>query len=65
MKAKIKEARKAGDTLGGIFEITVRGLPAGLGSHIQWDRRLDGKLSPLQVVEEILHYLKARGVVHA
>lgn len=45
MKAKIKEARKAGDTLGGIFEITVRGLPAGLGSHIQWDRRLDGKLA--------------------
>ena len=45
MKAKIKEARKAGDTLGGIFEITVRGLSAGLGSHIQWDRRLDGKLA--------------------
>lgn len=45
MKAKIKEARKAGDTLGGIFEITVRGLPTGLGSHIQWDRRLDGKLA--------------------
>lgn len=45
MKAKIKEVRKAGDTLGGIFEITVRGLPAGLGSHIQWDRRLDGKLA--------------------
>ncbi len=45
MKAKIKEARKVGDTLGGIFEITVRGLPAGLGSHIQWDRRLDGKLA--------------------
>lgn len=44
-EAKIKEARKAGDTLGGIFEITVRGLPAGLGSHIQWDRRLDGKLA--------------------
>ncbi|WP_432646572.1 chorismate synthase [Mitsuokella sp.] len=45
MIAKIKQARKDGDTLGGIFEITVRGLPAGLGSHIQWDRRLDGKLA--------------------
>ncbi|MDD6381777.1 chorismate synthase [Mitsuokella jalaludinii] len=45
MKAKIDEAKKTGDTLGGIFEITVRGLPAGLGSHIQWDRRLDGKLA--------------------
>ena len=45
MKEKIKAARKEGDTLGGIFEVTVRGLPAGLGSHIQWDRRLDGKLA--------------------
>lgn len=45
MIAKIKQARKDGDTLGGIFEVTVRGLPAGLGSHIQWDRRLDGKLA--------------------
>lgn len=45
MKAKIDEAKQAGDTLGGIFEVTVRGLPAGLGSHIQWDRRLDAKLA--------------------
>ena len=45
MKEKIKAARKEGDTLGGIFEVTVRGLPAGLGSPIQWDRRLDGKLA--------------------
>lgn len=45
MKAKIDEAKKAGDTLGGIFEVVVRGLPAGLGSHIQWDRRLDAKIA--------------------
>ncbi|TYZ27632.1 chorismate synthase [Selenomonas caprae] len=45
MKAKIDAAKQAGDTLGGIFEVTVRGLPAGLGSHIQWDRRLDAKLA--------------------
>lgn len=45
MKAKIDEAKKAGDTLGGIFEVIVRGLPAGLGSHIQWDRRLDAKIA--------------------
>ena len=36
---------EAGDTLGGIFEVIVRNLPIGLGSHIQWDRRLDGKLA--------------------
>ena len=45
IKARIDEAKAAGDTLGGIFEIVVRGLPVGLGSHTQWDRRLDGKLA--------------------
>lgn len=45
MKQRIDEAKEAGDTLGGVFEVIVRGLPAGLGSHIQWDRRLDGKLA--------------------
>ena len=45
MRIQIDEAKQAGDTLGGIFEVTVRGLPAGLGSHIQWDRRLDAKLA--------------------
>ena len=45
MKARIDAAKAVGDTLGGIFEIVVRGLPAGLGSHVQWDRRLDGQLA--------------------
>ena len=45
IKARIDAAKAAGDTLGGIFEIVVRGLPIGLGSHTQWDRRLDGKLA--------------------
>ena len=45
IKARIDAAKAAGDTLGGIFEIIVRGLPVGLGSHTQWDRRLDGKLA--------------------
>ena len=45
MKKRIDEAKAAGDTLGGIFEVIVRGLPMGLGSHIQWDRRLDARLS--------------------
>ena len=45
MKARIDEAKAAGDTLGGVFEIVVRGLPVGLGSHTQWDRRLDGQLA--------------------
>ena len=45
MKARIDEAKAAGDTLGGIFEVVVQGAPVGLGSHIQWDRRLDARLS--------------------
>lgn len=45
MKARIQEAIKEGDTLGGVFEVIVRGVPLGLGSHIQWDKRLDGKLA--------------------
>ena len=44
MKGVIDAARKAGDTVGGVFEVIVRGLPAGLGSFAQWDRRLDGRL---------------------
>ncbi len=45
MKQRIQEAMAQGDTLGGVFEVIVRGAPLGLGSHIQWDQRLDGKLA--------------------
>lgn len=45
MKRVIKEAMKSGDTVGGIFEVIVTGLPIGLGSYVQWDRRLDGLLA--------------------
>lgn len=45
MIASIDRARERGDTLGGIFEIIVLGLPPGLGSHVHWDRRLEGKLA--------------------
>ena len=45
MKDMIKEAMKNGDTVGGIFEVIVTGLPVGLGSYVQWDRRLDGLLA--------------------
>src|SRR5262245_61003224 len=41
----IDEAKAAGNTLGGWFEVIARGLPVGLGSHIAWDRRLDGRLA--------------------
>jgi chorismate synthase len=45
MKAVVDEAYRTGDTVGGVFEVIARGLPAGLGSHITWDSRLDGRLA--------------------
>jgi len=44
MIARIDAAKKDGNTLGGICEVVVTGLPVGLGSHVSWDRRLDGRL---------------------
>jgi chorismate synthase len=41
----IDQAKAEGNTLGGWFEVIARGLPVGLGSHIAWDRRLDGRLA--------------------
>jgi chorismate synthase len=45
MVAEVDDARKDGDTLGGIVEVLAYGVPPGLGSHVQWDRRLDGRLA--------------------
>ena len=45
MIALIDECKKKGDTLGGVFEVVAIGLPPGLGSHTQWDRKLDGQLA--------------------
>jgi len=45
MKAVVDQAYKTGDTVGGVFEVVARGVPPGLGSHIAWDTRLDGRLA--------------------
>ncbi|MBM3946208.1 MAG: chorismate synthase [SAR202 cluster bacterium] len=45
MTKAIDDAREAGDTVGGIVEVIAEGVPIGLGSHIQWDRKLDAKLA--------------------
>jgi chorismate synthase len=45
MVAEIDDVRKSGDTLGGVVEVVVHGLPPGLGSHVHWDRRLDARLA--------------------
>ena len=45
MVAEVDEARKDGDTLGGVVEVLAYGVPPGLGSHVHWDRRLDSQLA--------------------
>ena len=45
MIAEIDRAREAGDTMGGSFEVIAHGVPPGLGSYVQWDRKLDGRLA--------------------
>lgn len=51
IKAKIDNAKEQGDTLGGNFEVTFKNVPIGLGSHVQWDRKIDGLIA--QVVMNI------------
>lgn len=45
MCREIDRAREKGDTLGGVFEVVITGIPIGLGSYVQWDRRLDARLA--------------------
>jgi len=45
MMSTIDEDQDSGDTLGGVFEVIAAGVPIGLGSHVSWDRRLDGRIA--------------------
>jgi chorismate synthase len=45
MKAEVDHVLRAGDSVGGIFEVVARGLPPGVGTHVQWDEKLDAKLA--------------------
>jgi chorismate synthase len=45
MKTLVDRARESGDSVGGVIEVTVSGVPAGLGSHVHWDRKLDARLA--------------------
>ncbi len=45
MKAEVDVALKTGDTIGGVFEVVVHGLPPGVGTHVNWDERMDGLLA--------------------
>ena len=59
MITAIDAAKEAGDTLGGAFEVIAAGLPAGLGSYVQWDRKLDGRLAQAIMC---IHAIKAVGI---
>jgi chorismate synthase len=59
MIAHIDAAKEAGDTVGGAFEVIATGVPAGLGSYVQWDRKLDGR--PGQALL-CIHAIKAVGI---
>ncbi len=59
MRRAIDAAREAGDTVGGAFEVVAHGVPAGLGSYVQWDRKLDGRIA--QALMSI-HAIKAVGI---
>jgi chorismate synthase len=59
MIAEIDKAKDAGNTLGGAFEVIAHGVPVGLGSHVHWDRKLDGRLA--QALMSI-HAIKAVGI---
>lgn len=67
MKAVVDEAYRTGDTVGGVFEVVAHPVPPGLGSHVSWDSRLDGKLAQamvsIQAVKgvEIGHAVEAAG----
>jgi len=59
MIAYIDNAKEAGDTVGGAFEVIVTGVPPGLGSYVQWDRKLDGRLGQALMC---IHAIKAVGI---
>lgn len=49
VKALIDQTKKAGDTIGGVVEVRTDNVPAGLGSYVQWDRKLDGKIAQIMM----------------
>ncbi|MEO7192129.1 MAG: chorismate synthase [Vicinamibacterales bacterium] len=59
MRQAVDAAREAGDTVGGTFEVMAHGVPPGLGSHVQWDRKLDGRIAQAMMS---IHAIKAVGI---
>ena len=66
MKAQVDAALRSGDTVGGVFEVVVHGLPPGIGTHVNWDERLDGLLAQaLMSLQAVKAVESGRGVTAA
>ncbi|MDE1155426.1 MAG: chorismate synthase [Acidobacteriaceae bacterium] len=66
MKSQVDQALRSGDTIGGIFEVVVHGLPPGVGTHVNWDERLDGLLAQaLMSLQAVKAVELGRGVTAA
>ena len=65
MKAEVDAALKAGDSVGGVFEIVGHHVPVGLGSHAQWDEKLDGKLAQALMSVQAVKAVEIGRGVHA
>lgn len=66
MKSQVDNALRTGDTIGGIFEVVVHGLPPGVGTHVNWDERLDGLLAQaLMSLQAVKAVELGRGVTAA
>lgn len=66
MKGEVDKALRTGDTVGGVFEVVVHGLPPGIGTHVNWDERLDGLLAQaLMSLQAVKAVELGRGVTAA
>jgi chorismate synthase len=66
MKAEVDSALRTGDTIGGVFEVVVHGLPPGVGTHVNWDERMDGLLAQaLMSLQAVKAVELGRGVTAA
>ncbi len=65
MQAAVDQAREDGDSVGGVFEVIAFGLPAGLGSHVHWDRRLDARLAAAVMAIQAVKGVRNRRRLHA
>jgi len=66
MKEEVEEVSRTGDTVGGVFEVVVHGVPAGLGTYVNWDERLDGLLAAsVMSIQAVKAVEIGRGVVAA